>query len=110
MKYYTYLHNGYKIEFFKTYFGKETVFVDEKLVSEEHSIIGATHFFKINNTQMLVKTDYNLLVSNAVCLKIYRKRKKIDSHCFEFRKRHRVSLLLTLILFLTIMVRLYSLT
>lgn len=110
MKYYSYAHKGNKIEFFKTYFGKETVFVNEKLVSEEHSITGAAHFFKIDGHEILLKTNYNLVVSTKVCIQLFKNRKLINASVFQFKRRHRVSLITITLLFIISVVRLVYIT
>ncbi|GHA39092.1 hypothetical protein GCM10007103_20630 [Salinimicrobium marinum] len=39
-----------KIEFFNSIFGKETVKVNEEIVSEKRSLSGTEHFFKIKDS------------------------------------------------------------
>lgn len=98
MKYYSYTLNHHKIEFHKSCFGKETVKVDGHIVSVYHSIVGAAHFFNIDYNEILLKTDYNLLFGNKVCLQLFKNRKKLDSESFEFRKMHRFGLVSSILI------------
>lgn len=93
MKYYNYNLHFNKIEYYKTYFGKETVFVNGTKVSECCTLFGAAHFFKVDFCEILLKTDYNLFKSNKAELQLFRNRRLIDVNPFKFHKRFQISLL-----------------
>lgn len=98
MKYYSYTLNFNKIEYYKTFFGKETVFVNGIKVSECCTYLGYAHFFKVDFCEILLKTEYNLFKSKKAEIQLFRNRKLIDKNTYKFHKRFQFSLLGTLFL------------
>jgi len=90
MKYYEYNIESNKIEFFNSFFGKETILVNGKKTSEKYSITGTYHFFKINSIEILLKTDYKLFKDRKVELNLFQNRQLIDYKKIEMNKRYRL--------------------
>ena len=89
MKYYEYNLESNKIEFFNSYFGKETVLVNGKKTSEKFSITGTYHFFKIDAIEILIKTDYKLFKDRKLELNLFQNRQLIDYKKIKISKRFR---------------------
>ena len=72
-----YLENN-KIELFTSPFGKETIRVNNKIVSEKRSILGTEHLFKIkeneNEVECMLVTGFGL---NGVVIDLYKDEKPI---------------------------------
>ena len=93
MKYYEYKIDSDKIEFLNSFFGKETVKLNGKRVSEKFSITGTEHFFKINSNEILLKTNYELFKDRKFDLKLFKNRELKDSKRIEPDKRYRLILI-----------------
>jgi len=90
MKYYEYNMESNKIEFFNSFFGKETILVNGKKTSEKYSITGTYHFFKINSIAILLKTDYKLFKDRKIELNLFQNRQLVDYKNIEINKRYRL--------------------
>ena len=90
MKYYEYNIESNKIEFFNSYFGKETILVNGKKTSEKFSITGTYHFFKIDSVEILLKTDYKLFKDRKIELNLFQNRQLIDYKKVEINKNYRL--------------------
>ena len=90
MKYYEYNMESNKIEFFNSFFGKETILVNGKKTSEKYSITGTYHFFKINSINILLKTDYKLFKDRKIELNLFQNRQLVDYKNIEINKRYRL--------------------
>jgi len=90
MKYYEYNMESNKIEFFNSFFGKETILVNGKKTSEKYSITGTYHFFKINSINILLKTDYKLFKDRKIELNLFQNRQHVDYKNIEINKRYRL--------------------
>ena len=90
MKYYEYNIESDKIEFFNSYFGKETVLVNGKKTSEKFSITGTEHKFKINSTEFEITTEYKLFDDYKFNLHLEQNGKLIDVKYIELNKRYRL--------------------
>ena len=93
MKYYEYNIESDKIEFFNSYFGKETVMVNGKKESEKFSITGTEHEFKINSTEFTIITEYKLFDDHKFNLHLEKNGKLIDLKYIELNKRYRLILI-----------------
>ena len=78
MKYYEYIIESDKIEFYNSYLGYETVLVNGKKVSKKYSITGTEHKFKINLTEYEITTEYKLFDDNKFNLHLEQNGKLID--------------------------------
>ena len=90
MKYYEYNMESNKIEFFNSFFGKETILVNGKKTSEKYSITGTYHFFKINSINILLKTDYKLFKDRKIELNLFQNRQLVDYKNIEINKRYKL--------------------
>ena len=90
MKYYEYKIDSDKIEFLNSFYGKETVLLNGVKISEKSSIMGAEHFFKIDNNEILLKTDYKLFKDRKFDLDLFKNKQLIDSKRIELDKRYRL--------------------
>jgi len=90
MKYYEYNMESNKIEFFNSFFGKETILVNGKKTSEKYSITGTYHFFKINSIDILLKTDYKLFKDRKIELNLFQNRQLVDYKNIEINKRYKL--------------------
>ena len=90
MKYYEYNMESNKIEFFNSFFGKETILVNRKKTSEKYSITGTYHFFKINSINILLKTDYKLFKDRKIELNLFQNRQLVDYKNIEINKRYKL--------------------
>ena len=90
MKYYEYNMESNKIEFFNSFFGKETILVNGKKTSEKYSITGTYHFFKINSIDILLKTDYKLFKDRKIELNLFQNRQLVDYKNIEINKRYNL--------------------
>ncbi|MDA9069641.1 hypothetical protein N9K07_02695 [Arenitalea sp.] len=79
-----------KIEFFNSFFGKETILVNGKKTSEKYSITGTYHFFKINSINILLKTDYKLFKDRKIELNLFQNRQLVDYKNIEINKRYKL--------------------
>jgi len=78
MKYTTVHLNENKIELFNTLLGKETVKVNDQIVSEKRSITGTEHNFKINEngTEIHCKLTTGFSM-NGIVFSLYKNEKPI---------------------------------
>ncbi|NQU53635.1 MAG: hypothetical protein HQ522_13960 [Bacteroidetes bacterium] len=90
MKYYEYNIGSDKIEFFNSYFGKETILVNGKKTSAKFSITGAEHKFKINSTEFEIITEYKLFDDHKFNLYLKKDGELIDLKYIELNKRYRL--------------------
>jgi hypothetical protein len=78
MKYTTVHLDNNKIELFNSVFGKETIKVNNEIVSEKRSIMGTEHLFKIkendNEVECKLVTGFGL---NGVVFDLYKDKKPI---------------------------------
>ena len=78
MKFTTVYLDNNKIELYNSVFGKETVRVNNEIVSEKHSILGTEHFFKIKENESEVEcklvTGFGF---NGVVIDLYKDGKPI---------------------------------
>lgn len=89
MKYYEYNIDSNKVEFFNSYCGKETVFVNGIKTSQKFSITGSYHFFKIDYDQILLKTDYEFFINRKININLFKNKQLIDFKNIELEKKHR---------------------
>lgn len=78
MKFITVHLENNKIELFNSIFGKETISVNNEIVSEKRSILGTEHLFKIkeneNEIECKLVTGFGL---NGVVIDLYKGEKPI---------------------------------
>ncbi len=99
MKFTTVHLENNKIELFNSIFGKETIRVNNEIVSEKRSILGTEHLFKIkeneNEIECKLVTGFGL---NGVVIDLYKDEKPI----IESPKNSAIGILI--ILFFTIII------
>mgnify|MGYP003625120135 CR=1 FL=1 len=108
MKYYEYNIESNKIEFFNSYFGKETILVNGKKTSEKFSITGAEHKFKINLTEFQITTEYKLFDDHKFNLHLEKDGKLIDLKYIELNKRYRLLMIGTWLFIGFWLIKLYN--
>ncbi|MDL2314678.1 hypothetical protein LJC16_00275 [Bacteroidales bacterium OttesenSCG-928-C19] len=55
MKYTTIYYEGNKIEIFNSILGKETIKVNDEIVSSKYSLLGTEHRFELNNDSSIYR-------------------------------------------------------
>ena len=89
MKYYEFNIESDKIEFHSSYFGKETIIVNGKKVSNKFSLTGTEHKFKINSADFSLITEYVLFNDYKFNLHLEKNGKLIDLKFIKLNKRYR---------------------
>ena len=90
MKYYEFNIQPDKIEFFNSYFGKETVVVNGKKESEKYSIFGTEHNIMIDSTEYIITTEYKPFDDHKFNLHLEKNGKLMDLKYIKLRKRYRL--------------------
>ncbi|SDW76410.1 hypothetical protein SAMN05444411_102127 [Lutibacter oricola] len=85
MKYYECHIGSNKLELHNSFLGKETVKLNNRIVSETFSLKGTYHFFKINSIQFLIKTTYKVIPERQFEIKLFKCRNLIDSKVEKLR-------------------------
>jgi len=95
MKYITTYLGENKIEFFNTFLGKETIKVNDEIVSEKSSLFGTEHNFTINENGNEVPCKLTTGVSiYGVVFNLY----KNDNPIIEMPKKSKAAFLLIIII------------
>jgi len=84
MKCFTIYHEGNKIEVFNSIWGKETITLNDEIVSSKYSVFGSEHIFKSTNDSGYYRLDIGFSY-NGVCFSLY----KDDKVIIESTKRGR---------------------
>ena len=78
MKYKEYNLNDNKIEFHNSIIGKETVLINNKIISQKYSILGTEHKFSIDGENYQLKSSCEFIKTIGVKLILLKKGKQIE--------------------------------
>ncbi len=90
MKYSEFNFDNNKIEFLNSIFGKETIRLNGKKVSERYSITGTKHDFKIGKEDYRIMSTYKLFRDGALKLDLIKDKITIYSTSSSVNSRHRI--------------------
>ena len=79
-----------KIEFYNTFYGKESVIVDGTVLSSKFSITGTTHDFKLASDDYQLSSRYKLFSKRSIDLELTKNGTLIASETKETSRIHRL--------------------
>ena len=99
-----------KIEFVNSIFGKETIRLNGKTVTEKYSISGAEHRFNLNNENFKIISSYNSFKNRDIKLDLIKDSKIIQSNSFKTSSMQRIMWMAMGFALVLILIKLIELT
>lgn len=90
MKYTEFEINNHKIEFLNSLFGKETICLNGRKVSEKYSLTGTKHDFRMDNESFQIISRYKPFRDSAIDLDLIKDKRTIYSTTCRINTRHKV--------------------
>lgn len=90
MKYTEFEINNHKIEFLNSLFGKETICLNGRKVSEKYSITGTNHDFRMDNESFQILSTHVLFHDSPIKLDLVKDQQIIYSTSCKINLRHKI--------------------
>lgn len=90
VKYYEFIDNDNKIEFYNSIFGIEKILLNGKLISNKFSMFGREHQIKTENDYFSLKSHIKFFGDRVINFELRKNDKLIDSETVRFDRKQRL--------------------